>query len=396
MPHCARSTLRLFATFTLCATFVLPNTAPAQDTAPASAPPLGFHLAHLQTVEPLIEQAIAERKMPGCVLVIGRRGGIGWYKAYGHRSVEPERIAMTTDTVFDLASLTKPIATAMSVMLLVQREQLRLDTPVAQLIPDFAAQGKQAITIQHLLTHTSGLIADNALSDYEHGRDEALRRIYTLRPVEPEVGKRFIYSDVNFILLGELIHQTTRQNLHQFTQKELFQPLGMHDTGFLPRAELRPRTAPTQQRAGQWLQGEVHDPRADKLGGIAGHAGLFATAADLARFAQHLLADGTTAAPRILSSDTLTLMTRSYDVPRGIRGLGWDKKSPYSSNRAMGMSDAAYGHGGFTGTVLWIDPQLDLFYIFLSNRVHPDGKGNVNALAGQIGTIAVQALAPPR
>jgi CubicO group peptidase (beta-lactamase class C family) len=276
-------------------------------------------------------------------------------------------------------------------MLLVERGQLKLSEKVASIIPEFAANEKGDITVQDLLIHQSGLLPDNALSDYENGPEAALQKICELKLQAP-TGSKFIYSDVNFILLGEIIRKISGESVHEFARGNIFLPLGMMETGYLPDEMLRARAAPTQERDGHWMQGEVHDPRAFKLGGVAGHAGLFSTAEDLAIYAQMMLTAGEHNGVRILARDTVALMTRGVKVSSGVRGLGWDKQTGFSSNRGEGLSAAAFGHGGFTGTVLWIDPELELFSIFLSNRVHPDGKGLVNPLAGRIGTIAAGAI----
>lgn len=360
-----------------------------------TAAELGFDAERLAEIDRLVAEGLADKKMPGCVVCVGRRGGIAWRKAYGNKQVEPEPLPMTLDTVFDLASLTKPIATATSVLLLAERGKIKLDEPVATYLPEFAAQAKDKITVRDLLVHQSGLIADNALADYEQGPEEALRRVMALKLVAP-TGTKFIYSDVNFIVLGELVRRVSGADLDAFTRRELFEPLGMQETMFRPAAALRGRSAPTEKRGESWIQGEVHDPRAARLGGIAGHAGLFSTADDLALFATMLLSGGARGDVRVLAADTVARMGEPQKVSSGVRGLGWDKRTGFSSNRGEGMSDAAFGHGGFTGTVLWVDPQLDLFVIFLSNRLHPNGKGNVNALAGRIGGVAVAALAPRR
>jgi uncharacterized protein YbbC (DUF1343 family)/CubicO group peptidase (beta-lactamase class C family) len=308
---------------------------------------------------------------------------------------------MTTDTVFDMASITKPVATATSVMLLVERGQLELGDKVASIIPEFAVNEKDGVTIHDLLTHQSGLLPDNALSDYDDGPEAALRKICELKLQAP-TGSKFIYSDVNYILLGEIIRRTSGQSVHEFSRDHIFKPLGMNETGYLPEESLRSRCAPTEERDGHWMQGEVHDPRAFKLGGVAGHAGLFSTAEDIAIYAQMMLGGGAYGGASVLAPCTVATMTRGYRVSSGLRGLGWDKRTGYSINRGELLSDSAFGHGGFTGTVLWIDPELELFVIFLSNRVHPDGKGLVNPLAGRIGTVAAAAIrdpgraAPPR
>lgn len=367
---------------------------------------VGIDQKHLSKIDDLVAQGLAEKRMPGCVICVGRHGKIVWLKAYGDKQVEPHRRAMTTDTVFDLASITKPVATATSVMLLLERGQLKLGQRVTDWIPEFGKNEKDQITIFDLLTHQSGLLPDNPLRDYDEGPEAALARICDLKLQAP-TGTRFIYSDVNFILLGEIVRRASGRSLDRFTREEIFEPLGMHDTMFLPGEAQRARAAPTEQREGRWMQGEVHDPRAWRLGGVAGHAGLFSTAADLAIYAQMLLQGGEYGGVRILAPATVAAMTRSYRIVGGqrstqegvpfnppvyLRGLGWDKRSAYSINRGELFSEAAFGHGGFTGTVLWIDPELDLFFIFLSNRVHPDGKGLVNPLAGRMATVVAASV----
>ena len=298
---------------------------------------------------------------------------------------------MTVDTVFDLASLTKPIATATSVMALIQQGTLDPNATVATYLPEFAQNGKETITIRHLLTHTGGLIADNSMSDYVDGADEAFARIYGLKPTAAP-GESFTYSDVGFIVLGQVVKAVSGKDVHDFSHEHIFEPLRMTETGYLPNDELKARSAVTEQRDGHWMQGEVHDPRAFALNGIAGHAGLFSTANDLARYATMMLGGGRLHDVQILDASTYKLMTTAVEIPRGRRALGWDAKTGYSSNRSDLMSSQAFGHGGFTGTGIWIDPVQNLYVIFLSNRVHPDGKGLVNPLIGRIGTIASAAI----
>ena len=350
----------------------------------------GMDGEHLARIDQIVAQGIAEKKMPGCVVCIGRRGKIVLLKAYGNKQVQPGEVPMATDSVFDMASITKPVATATSVMLLVERGQLKLGDKVAELIPEFAANDKSGITIHDLLIHQSGLLPDNPVSDYEQGAEEALKKICELKLQAP-TGTKFIYSDVNYILLGEIIRRTSGQSVHEFSQDNIFKPLGMKETGYLPSEELKQRAAPTEQRDGQWIQGDVHDPRAHLLGGVAGHAGLFSTAEDLAIYAQMMIGGGEYGGVRVLSPRTVAAMTRGCKVSSGLRGLGWDKRTGYSINRGELLTESAFGHGGFTGTVLWIDPELELFVIFLSNRLHPSGKGLVNPLAGKIGTVAAAA-----
>ena len=359
----------------------------------------GFDSSRLEMIEPLVKHAIAEGKMPGCVICFGQRGSIAYLQAFGNKRVEPVTEAMTVDTVFDMASVTKPVATGTSIMRLVEQGKLRLSAKVVDYFPEFAPNGKDKITIHDLLIHQSGLIPDNALKDYQDGPELAWQRICDLPLVAP-VGSTFKYSDVNFIVLAKLIEKITGQDIHQFSKREIFDPLGMTETGFLPSESLRNRAAPTEQRDGKWIQGEVHDPRAFLLNGIAGHAGLFSTAQDLARYASMMLGRGRFSVEgqpevQILSIPTFEAMTRSYQVSTGIRGLSWDKRTAYSINRGDLLSDTAFGHGGFTGNVFWIDPERDLFFIFLSNRVHPGGKGLVNPLAGQILNVIASAQHSP-
>jgi CubicO group peptidase (beta-lactamase class C family) len=383
----------------------------AQAGVPHAEPAsVGMEGEHLARIDAIVAEGLAQKRMPGCVVCIGRQGKIVLLKAYGHKQVQPAERPMTTDTVFDMASITKPVATATSIMLLIERDQLRLSDRVSTHLPDFAVEGKEPITVFDLMTHQSGLLPDNALADYDDGAEQALAKICALKLRAP-TGTKFIYSDVNYILLGELVRRISGQSVHEFSREHVFQPLGMNETCYLPREELRARVAPTQERDGHWMQGQVHDPRAFKLGGVAGHAGLFSTAEDLAIYAQMMIGGGQYDGVRVLSPQSVATMTRAYRVPGArpaepdetplarlsgdkvlLRGLGWDKRTGYSINRGELLTESAFGHGGFTGTVLWIDPELDLFVIFLSNRVHPDGKGLVNPLAGRIGTVAAGAI----
>jgi len=353
---------------------------------------LGFDPQRLAGIDGLVAEALAEHRMPGCVVCLGRSNGIAWLKAYGQRALEPAREPMTTDTVFDLASLTKPVATATAVMRLVEQGRLRLSDPVAVHLPEFGARGKATVTIHDLLTHQSGLIADNAIDDYADGPARAFERIWDLELLHPP-GTKFIYSDVNFIVLGALVERIMEAPLDEVVARDTFLPLGMTETGYRPPASLRDQIAPTEQRDGHWMRGEVHDPRAWKLGGVAGHAGLFGTAGDLARYATTMLRGGSLDGVQVLSPSAVATMTRGWRIPGGgQRGLGWDKRSPLSSNRGDLLSESAFGHGGFTGTAMWIDPDLDLFVVFLSNRVHPNGKGLVNPLIARIASCAAGAI----
>jgi uncharacterized protein YbbC (DUF1343 family)/CubicO group peptidase (beta-lactamase class C family) len=356
---------------------------------------LGLSAKQLAYIDEQVAKEIEARRLPGCVVAIGRTGGIGFLKAYGHRQLEPDKEKMTTDTIFDMASLTKGTATATSVMILVERGEVRLRNPIAEYIPEFAANGKEKITVEDLLLHRGGLIPDNPISDFNDGDEKAWERIFQLKPDKP--GEKFVYSDVGYMVLGEVVHRVSGKTVAEFAAENVYKPLGMKDTGYTPDKPLWKRVAPTEKREkddDKWIRGEVHDPRAYALSGVAGHAGLFSCAKDLAIYCDALLRGSRPGgeSPKIMSRATLADMIRPRDVNGNRRGLGWDIRSSYSTNRGELFSDHAFGHGGFTGTSMWIDPGLDLFVIFLYNRLHPDGKGSINPLAGRIGTIAAAAI----
>ncbi|MCA9049516.1 MAG: beta-lactamase family protein, partial [Planctomycetaceae bacterium] len=277
------------------------------------------------------------------------------------------------------------------VMTLIEEGRIDLNAAAAEYIPEFANHGKEAITVRHLLTHTGGLIPDNSIKDYDDGPAKAFERIHELS-LQANPGEKFIYSDVSFITLAEIVERVTGKTVHEYSQERIFQPLGMTESGYLPAESLRERAAVTEFRDGQPMRGEVHDPRAYALGGVAGHAGLFSTANDLAKYCAMMINGGERNGVRVLKPETVSLMTAPVQVSSGTRGLGWDIRSSYSSNRGDFFTKSAFGHGGFTGTAMWIDPPQELFVIFLSNRVHPDGNGSVNSLAGRIATIAGAAI----
>jgi CubicO group peptidase (beta-lactamase class C family) len=338
----------------------------------------GFHVG----IESRVRQAIERGDLPGAVVCLADSKHIRYLKAFGDRDVEPANVVLRTDTIFDLASITKPVATASSVMLLQQQGKLAVEDPVVKYLPEFGSEGKEAITIRHCLLHTSGLTPDNSLRDYDHGAEEAWRRICAL-PLRSKPGERFAYSDVGFIVLGKVVGRVAGMSLDRFAEDNIFKPLGMSETVFNPGRSLRVRAAPTEKREGDWIRGEVHDPRSFRLDGVAGHAGLFSSAHDLVRFGQSLLA-ASRGRGAVFERSAFERMTRPHDIGRGTRTLGWDHRSPYSRNRGSALSESAFGHGGFTGTVFWIDPEKDLIFVFLSSRLHPDGKGSVNTLAGEI------------
>jgi CubicO group peptidase (beta-lactamase class C family) len=346
-------------------------------------------------IDALVEQAVRDGKTPGAVVVVGRHDRILHRRAYGERAVLPARQPMTLDTIFDLASLTKPLVTATLVAWLIERGDLQLSDRVAQHLPRFTGHGKETITVEQLLLHISGLPPSNPLSQYRQGRDKARARAIG-SVLEAYPGRRFIYSDVGYIVLGSLIERVTGEPLDVTARRVLWDPMGMKDTRYCRRLCESPRIAPTELAAGRHaspIRGEVQDPRAYYLGGVAGHAGLFSTGDDLSRFAQMLLSKGELDGKRILSSAAVSHFTEPRTMPGGnVRSLGWDVLSTYSKARGESLSEHAFGHGGYTGTSFWVDPDLDLFVIVLSNRNHPFGTGNVLRLQGTIADAAVHAL----
>jgi uncharacterized protein YbbC (DUF1343 family)/CubicO group peptidase (beta-lactamase class C family) len=364
----------------------------AADTAP------GLSEEKLAPIAPLVEEAIGAGQCPGAVVLIGHQGKVIYREAFGQRALVPEKLPMTLDTVFDMASLTKVIATATAVMQLEEQGRILLSAPLADYWPEFKANGKEQITVRELMTHYSGLRPDLDLKPEWSGYETALKMVVDERPIVPP-GTRFIYSDINYVILGELVHRISGQSLDLYCDEHIFKPLGMKDTGFKPPASLRDRIAPTQyqeETKGKMLWGEVHDPTAYNMGGVAGHAGLFSTADDVAVFAQMLLNGGSYNGVRILSPLSVEKMTTPQTPPNkmGVRGLGWDLDSPFASNRGELFGVGSYGHTGFTGTSLWIDPVSQTYILLLSNRVHPDGKGDVGPLRAQLATLVAAALGP--
>jgi uncharacterized protein YbbC (DUF1343 family)/CubicO group peptidase (beta-lactamase class C family) len=355
------------------------------------ATPLRAQLA--REVSIAVERAIAAGEVPGAAVVVGRGDEQLLRAAFGSRALEP-REAVTLDTLYDLASLTKPIATATSVMKLVERGSLELQASVARVLPEFGAQGKDAITVEMLLLHTSGLVADNPLADYVGSQDDMWSRICALEP-RSAPGTKFTYSDVGYIVLGRLVERVDGRSLDRFASEELFAPLGMVDTTFRPGEALRERCAPTERRDGAWMRGAVHDPRAFALGGVAGHAGLFSTADDVARWCRMLLAGGELDGVRVLETRTVQAMLTPRVLPDGAgsRTLALDCHTSYSGARGeIFPRGASFGHTGFTGTSLWLDPASLGYVVALSNRVHPDGKGETRELRRAVADAAARAL----
>lgn len=332
--------------------------------------------------------------MPGAVVVVGDHGRTVFRHAYGLRALEPQPAPLGTDDIFDLASLTKVIATTTAVMQLVEQGRLQLDAPAAAYWPAFAANGKDAITLRQLLTHTSGLAPDLDLSKDWSGQDEGLARAAAATPVRAP-GTAFVYSDINFIVLGAIVARVSGEPLDVYAQHHLFGPLGMTATGFHPPASRLDRIVATERENGRLRWGEVQDPTAYRMGGVAGHAGLFSTADDLTRFARMLLGGGELDGVRILKPETVALMTQPEGLPGGARrGLGWDMSSAYSQGLDQAFGPGSFGHTGYTGCLIWVDPVTQRYLIVLTSRLHPNGGGDVKLLRQDLGRL-VAALTRP-
>ncbi len=379
-----RSTALILLTFSLALVQTMTGAVPEPKTSTPKAD------VQLGSVDAIINQSIAEGNIPGAVLLVGHNGKVIYRKAYGYRALEPKREPMTVDTIFDMASLTKVIATTTAVMQLVEQGKIRLNDPVAKYLPDFAQNGKEDITIRQLLTHYSGLAPDIDLTPAFDSKESAYRLADAETPAQAP-GSGFVYSDTNFIVLAEVVEKVSGETLDEYVQRHIFGPLKMTHTRFNPPAAWRAKIAPTEYDEHEhMLRGVVHDPRARRMGGVAGHAGLFSTADDLAKFAEVLLDGG----DGILSAMTVAKMTQPETPPSAsvLRGFGWDIDSPFSSNRGDLLPIGSYGHTGFTGTSIWIDPTTETYIILLTNAVHPRGKGNAIGLRVKVATEVAAAL----
>lgn len=392
---------------------------------------VGMNGAKLAQIDAIVEKDIADKKMPGAVVIVGHKGKIVYRKAFGNRALVPNVEKMTIDTIFDAASLTKPIATATSIMILVEQGKLRLNDTIGKFIPEIQDENAKKVTIQQLLTHVSGYAPDFDLREKWTGREgmiEALKKEKLRNPA----GTKFVYSDIGFIVLGEIVQRVSNDNLPLFAFEKTFQSIGMRDSNFLTaalsindssfgviphpafflsRKNILQSVAPTENIKGQnsylgskfegddktgnqILRGQVHDPTSYRMGGVAGHAGLFTTADDLARYCQMILNGGILDGKRILSAQTVAKMTAPYVISETgeTRGLGWDMNTSFSSNRGEFFPLGSFGHTGFTGTSVWIDRVTQTFVVFMSNRVHPDGKGDVTSTRAKVATIAASAV----
>lgn len=347
--------------------------------------------SRLARIDAAAAAAIAKGDVPGAVVVVVHDDAVVFRKAYGLRAKSPSEEAMTLDTIFDMASITKPVATATSIHILIEEGKLRPSDKVAKHWPEFAVNGKQDVTVEQCLLHTTGLTADNSINDYKDGRAAALKNVAALK-LEAPAGTRFRYSDVGFIVLGELVHRISGMPLEEFAAKRIFEPLKMTDASYLPKS--KDRVAPTGLREKEIIRAAVHDPRAFAMDGVAGHAGLFGTADDLVKYCRMLLRGGELDGVRILSPLGVKKFTEPHALPAsGQRSLGWDVDTSFTAQRGeLFPAGDGFGHTGFTGTSVWIDPPTKTAIIILSNRVHPNDKGNATELRRQVATIVASAL----
>ena len=348
----------------------------------------------LSPIADIARREIANGRIPGAVVLIGHGREILYREAFGLRMSRPAPVPMTVDTIFDLASLTKVVATTTAVMQLVERGLLDLDESAATYWPAFAAGGKGAITVRDLLTHYSGLKPDLSLTERWSGYRTAMRLLAAERPLHP-ARTQYVYSDENFAVLGELGRRVSGMQLDRYCEEHIFKPLGMMDTRFRPLRSHAPRIAPTRSSTHRDDSVIVHDPTAQRMGGVAGHAGLFSTADDLAIFAATLLEGGALRGVRVLTPESVALMTQPASPPAAarVRGLGWDLAPPFTDGGEE-ISSGSYGHTGFTGTMIWIDPGSHSYVVVLSNRTYPDGRGDAQDLRKAI-LARVAALLNP-
>jgi CubicO group peptidase (beta-lactamase class C family) len=356
----------------------------------ASGEPADLQSADFAPITAAAQNEVAAGHIPGAVILIGTLRRTLYRQAIGNRTLKPGPEPMRADAIFDLASLTKVVATTPAVMQLVEQKKLALDTPVARYWPAFATNGKERITIRDLLTHYSGLAADLDLSSEWSGYDTAMAMIVGAKP-QAEAGERYLYSDMNFEILGELVQRISGETLDQYAAQHVFAPLGMTDTRFLPPQELRSRIAPTEDSGAHVHWADVHDATARRMGGVAGHAGLFSTADDLATYARMMLNSGVWHGMRILRARTVRKMTQRAAPPGGARahGLGWDLGGADGFTR---FPAGTYGHLGFTGTMIWIDPAAGVFAVVLTNRVYPDSKGDADYLRKEVIATVTHAI----
>ncbi len=365
---------------------------------------VGMSAKHLAYLDVIIDEAIGRKDFPGAVVVVTHNGRTVYRKAFGQSQWVPEPKPMAVDMIFDMASVTKPVATATSVMILAERGQIRLWDKVKVYVPEFAPYimekgipGEDA-RLWHLLTHTSGLppYTDPKEAAKKIGdpcTTEDLVKLIAALPKESPAGKQFTYSCLNYITLASIVKKISGRNIAEFAAENIFKPLGMARTFYQPPPAMIPFCVPTQVIDGVPLRGVVHDPLARLQGGISGNAGLFSTADDLAVFAQMMLGKGTWNGVRVLSPLAVARMTESYPrVAETGRSLGWDLDSDYATVKGDLFGGHSYGHSGYTGTSIWIDPDTETAVIFLTNRVHPDDKGDIIAMRSKVANVVAASI----
>ena len=355
-------------------------------------------------IDRAVAAAIELKMTPGAVVVAGRGDGIVFEKAYGKKTYEENAAPMTTGSIFDLASLSKVIGGATSVMALVDEGKVAVTDPVSKYLPGMDVPDKRDITVEQLLLHRGGFVADNPMKDFRDGPEAALKKIYAAKLKHPP-GKTFEYSDNSFIVLGELVKAVSGQPLDRFAKSNVFEPLKMTSTTYNPPKAWADRFVPTEKRDGAWILGEVHDPRAHVFGGVAGHAGVFGTGADVARFCRMIINKGELDGARVLKESSVAAMIepRCFADPKDpekqqCRGYGFDVATSYSGGPRGERFDkgTTVGHTGYTGTSFWLDPHNDAFVVLLTNRVHPDDDAEIKMLRKRISTIVAEALLGPK
>jgi len=365
---------------------------------------VGMSTKHLAFLDEIVGGAVVRKDFPGAVLLVARKGKVVYRKAFGLSQTVPGPRPMTADMIFDLASVTKPVATATAVMILVERGEIRLWDRVKTYVPEFSTwYGEKGVAgeearLWHLLTHTSGLPpytdaeeAAKKLGDPCSTAD--LVKLIAALPKESPVGTKFVYSCLNYITLAHIIREVSGKTVAEFAAETIFKPLGLKRTFFRPPEELLSLCVPTQFFDGVPLRGVVHDPLARLQGGVSGNAGLFSTADDLAVFSQTLLDGGRRGGVRVLSPLSVERMTEIYPrVGESGRGLGWDIDTDYSTVRGDLFGPRSYGHSGYTGTSIWIDPETQTAVVFLTNRVHPDDKGDIIAMRSKVANVVAAAI----
>jgi beta-glucosidase-like glycosyl hydrolase/CubicO group peptidase (beta-lactamase class C family) len=357
----------------------------------------GFRPEGIAEIDRLLADFLEQQAFPGGVLAVGHQGKLALLKPFGHLSYEEGSPPVVADTIYDLASLTKVVATTIMAMILVDEGYLDLDKTVQDFLPLFRGPGKEKVTVRNLLTHSSGLVAYGDLYNEIEGRTAYLERIQALE-LDYEPGSKSVYSDYGMILLGEILERVAGQPMDVFLEERVYGPLGMKDTGFLPAVELRDRIAPTEDDPwrGYVVRGEVHDENAHALGGVAPHAGVFSTAPDVARFLQMILNGGVFENQRIVSRDIVEAWTKKAGIPDSDRATGWDTKSAEKSSAGRFFSPDSFGHLGYTGTSMWVDPERELFVVLLTNRVHPTRENNlIRKVRPAVADAVVQALERP-